>query len=70
MSARRRVDFEAMLEDLTWMVLHGESWERAAFRLGVTPKTLERRLARAGLTEARVRAIAAGEVEVDPPSAA
>lgn len=36
------------IEDVEWMAETGEVWTEAAKRLGVHPKTLERRLARAG----------------------
>lgn len=44
---------EARIEDYLWMRKHGETFERAAVRLGVTEKALERFLRRHGYSVIR-----------------
>jgi hypothetical protein len=45
---RRSTAIPIHLEDVEWMADTGETWLGAASRLGVHPKTLERRLHRDG----------------------
>jgi hypothetical protein len=52
MTAPEFIDFDAVREDALWMARHGETWQGAAARLGMSKHRLEGILKREGATRA------------------